>query len=154
MSQSKSHELMVLSIHPRHLANIMSGAKTVELRRTRPTALPGQPVALYATAPTSAVVATCTIESIEVGSPAAIKRQELLASKIDSDDFDSYFNDCEQAVAIRLTRVARLPSPITLAELREADNWHPPQTWHFLAWERLLEVLGKHPSLAHLGALL
>lgn len=154
MSQSRSHQLMVLSIHPRHIAHIISGSKTVELRRTRPTARPGQPVALYATAPTSAVVATCKIASIEVGDPAAIKRLALAASKINSDDFDSYFDSCEQAVAIRLASVARLPSPITLAELRGPDNWHPPQTWHFLGWERLLRVLAKHPSRAHVGALL
>ena len=154
MSRSAASRLMILSIHPRHIANIMSGAKTVELRRTRPAAQPGQPVALYATAPTSAVVATCIIESISTGSPSTIKEQTLAASKIGTGEFDSYFSSSEQAVAIRLAKVAALPSPITLAELRGSDGWHPPQTWHFLAGEKLLQIIGGHPSLAHVSALL
>lgn len=154
MTRSPDHRLMILSIHPRHIANIMSGAKTVELRRTRPTAQPGQPVALYATAPTSAVVATCIIESISTGRPSTIKKQELGASKIDGDEFDSYFDNSDRAVAIRLNKVVALPRPITLTELQETETWHPPQTWHFLAWDKLRQIVGKHPSLAHLGSIL
>lgn len=154
MSGSAANRLMVLSIHPRHIANIMSGSKTVELRRTRPTAQPGQPVALYATAPVSAVVATCVIESITTDTPSAIKTHSLAASRIGEEEFDAYFDNTRRAVAIGLCDVAALPRPITLTELQETERWHPPQTWHFLAWERLLRIVGKHPSLAHLGSLL
>lgn len=145
---------MVLSIHPRHIANILSGDKTVELRRTRPTAQPGQPVALYATAPTSAVVATCIITSITTDSPAIVKERALAASRIDEEEYDRYFAKSGQAVAISLSEVVALPNPITLTQLRKTDRWHPPQTWHFMPWDRLLHVVGKHPSLAQLGSLL
>ena len=42
-------QIMLLSIRPRHVAKILDGTKTVELRRGRPIIVPGQPLAIYST---------------------------------------------------------------------------------------------------------
>ena len=68
---------------PAHVENILSGIKTVELRLPEPAVAPGQPVAIYATTPSAAVVATCRIERVEVstchpacGPPAGLARHQ------------------------------------------------------------------------------
>lgn len=145
---------MILSVHPRHVANMISGQKTVELRRTRPSVESGQPVALYATAPVSAVVATCTLESVRVEAPEILKASVLRDAQISSKEYDSYFAHRSQAVAMFLTSVSTLPVPITLGEMRATDSWHPPQTWQFVPHNQLTRLFGAHASLKHLGALL
>ena len=67
-----SGRLMLLSIHPVYVEQILTGTKTVELRRTRPDVAPGQPVVIYATTPAAALVATCRIDRVEIDSPQAI----------------------------------------------------------------------------------
>lgn len=65
--------LMLLSIKPGHVDNILSGSKTVELRRIRPQVSAGQPIAIYATMPVGAVVATCRVRKVDVALPEIIK---------------------------------------------------------------------------------
>ena len=70
-------DLMILSIHPRHVASILSGAKTVELRRTRPNVHPGQAIAIYSTNPESALVAAGRVERVEVSTHATLRAKKL-----------------------------------------------------------------------------
>ena len=86
-----STRLMVMSIHTRHVNNIILGDKTVELRKTRPVVAAGQPVALYATSPTQAVVAICLIDRIEVGHPQVLRDDLLERAAITSDEYDAYY---------------------------------------------------------------
>ena len=149
-----TRELMIMSIHPRHLDKIITGAKTVELRKTRPSVRDGQPVALYATSPTRAVVATCMINRVAVGRPTDLKDNLLGAAQVTSLEYDKYFAGSDRAVALYLEDVLTLPEPITLDHIRLTDRWHPPQTWHFVAAERLSTFVGSHRSLASMGAVL
>lgn len=143
-----SSRLMVMSIHTRHANSIMRGDKTVELRKTRPLVAAGQPVALYATSPTQAVVATCVIDSVEVGDPRELKDELLERASVSSIEYDTYFADSPQAVALNLTNVVMLAHPITLDSIRERRSWHPPQTWHFLGADRVAAFMGSRLSTA------
>jgi predicted transcriptional regulator len=150
---TRSNRVMVLSVHPRHVDRILDGSKTVELRRTRPTVAPGQPVAIYATLPAGALVATCEIEAIEVGSPASIWKSAGAAARVSQSEFDLYFTDATQAVALRLTTVRRLKECVTLEQLRAGRQFQPPQTWHFFNGQQLTTMLGLHPSASALTSL-
>ena len=145
--------LMMLSIHPSHVANILRGDKTVELRRTRPAVQPGQPVAIYATTPTSAVVATSTITSVDADTPAAIWARHGAASMIDQADFDAYFAGVVIAVALNLGPIEQLPEHLPLEHMRRDAPFHPPQTWHFLTSERVEQLAGSHPAHEELARL-
>lgn len=135
-SSVSSGRLMVMSIRPNHIINILSGTKTIELRRTRPTIQPGQRAALYATAPASAIVATCTIDHLEVGSPTDLKESLIFSAQVSSSEYDTYFAGARHAVALHLRDIDPLDQPLTLDQIRKSQPWHPPQTWHFMASSR------------------
>jgi predicted transcriptional regulator len=147
--------VMVLSIHPRHVEKILEGTKSVELRRTRPLVAPGQPVAIYATLPSGALVATCRISEVQVGNPASIWRSVGSATGLARAEFDDYFEGADTAVALHLEAVTALVGRITLEQLRaHGRGFHPPQTWHFFDRQRLVDLIGKHPSSSELTSLL
>lgn len=145
---------MMLSIHPQHVRRILDGVKTVELRRTRPAVEPGQPVAIYATSPLAAVVATCRIMRVEVQSPGALWASAGAAAAVRRQDFDEYFDGVSSAVALHLGGVKSLASAVSLSDLRSSGRFQPPQTWHFLDRARLTQLLGRHPAFTVLHGLL
>jgi predicted transcriptional regulator len=146
---------MMLSIHPRHVEKILEGTKSVELRRTRPLVTPGQPVAIYATLPSGALVATCRISEVHAGAPASIWRLVGGDTGVTRAEFDGYFEGAAFAVALRLDAVTALAGEISLKQLRaQGRRFHPPQTWHFLDRQRLIQLVGKHPSSSALTGLL
>jgi len=150
-----ANRVMVLSIHPRHVEKILQGTKSVELRRTRPLVSPGQPVAIYATLPSGALVATCRISEVQAGSPASIWGAVGAVTGLTRAEFDSYFEGADTAVALHLEAVAALAGEITLDDLRAHEHgFHPPQTWHFFDRQRLVQLIGKHPSSSALTSLL
>ena len=147
--------LMLLSIKPQHVNNILNGSKTVELRRIRPQISSGQPVAVYATLPVAAVVATCRVRQIDVAAPAAIKARHLDDAVISTNEFDAYFSGSNQAVAIHLDKVAVLENPVTLADIRSRHGaYSPPQTWHYFDRAQLDDLLGHHSAHHALSRLL
>lgn len=152
IEMATSSRLMVMSIHTRYANSIMRGEKTVELRKTRPLVSAGQPVALYATSPTQAVVATCIIDRVEVGDPRELRSDLVPRASVTCDEYDAYFAGSTQAVALHLGEVVVLPHPITLGSIRTRRPWHPPQTWHFFTRERLAQLAANHAGLEDLMA--
>jgi predicted transcriptional regulator len=146
--------LMVMSIHPRHVQAILRGTKTVELRRTRPDIEPGQPVAIYATTPSAALVATCQIARIQVDTPARLWAAVHDNAAVRRQEYDDYFGGAEVAVALHLSAVTPLTNAVTLSQMRSAGPFTPPQTWHFFDRRRLSALLGRHPSTPVLTGLL
>ena len=138
--------LMLLSIQPPHVQRILDGIKTVELRRTRPAIHPGQPIAIYSTSPVAAVVATCRVQRLEVGTPADIQATALTASGVNVQDFEDYFAGSRLAIAIHLYDVQPLRPHVTLSHLRSRRMYYPPQTWHFLDRPQLQALLGTHAA--------
>ncbi len=144
--QTTPDRVMMLSIHPHHVEKILDGSKTVELRRTRPAVRPGQPVAIYATMPSAALVATCRISAVETGSPSEIWSSVAHAAAVTRPEFDAYYQDADTAIALHLDDVTPLLDKVTLPHLRAGGGFHPPQTWHFLDLPRLRQLVGHHPS--------
>ncbi|MCZ2819588.1 ASCH domain-containing protein [Modestobacter sp. VKM Ac-2977] len=146
--------LMMLSIHPRFVDQIVAGTKTVELRRTRPSVTVGQPVAIYATVPSAAVVATCRVTAIDVCPPEKLWDLVEDCAGIPRSMFDSYFAGSAVGVGIHLGDVESLEQAVTLGELRAKGPFYPPQTWRFFDRDGLKALLAEHPSMHGLASLL
>lgn len=148
-------DLMILSIHPRHVTSILSGRKTVELRRTRPNVTSGQPIVIYATSPESALVAVGTVEHVEVSSPSWLRQPALLrAAQISRQEYDAYYAGSQKAVALHLGNVTTLQNRVALSHLRQRRRYTPPQTWHFFDAAGLRALLGDHAAHDELVALI
>lgn len=122
-----------MSLRPRFAEAILDGIKTIELRRTRVSAPPGTKLVLYASAPTMAVVGIATLVGVETSSPQQIWRRHRDHVCITKAEYDEYFADAEVATAIAISAPERLAVPHTLAALRAATGFRPPQSYRYLS---------------------
>jgi predicted transcriptional regulator len=117
----------IISIHPSYADAILSGKKTIELRRRIPELPSGTRLWIYATRPTGAIVGVATIQDVARAHPTTIWRKHRNGTCVDHADFKAYFNGAKEAVAILLAAVRRV-RPITIDQLREIrDTFQPPQ---------------------------
>lgn len=117
----------IISIRPNFAEAILSGAKTVELRRRIPPIEIGTCLWIYATRPTAAVVGMAVVTAIYRATPDAVWEAYSAQGAIDRDEFDRYFDGANEAIAISLSEVRRLV-PIEIERLRMMRRgFHPPQ---------------------------
>lgn len=124
---------LVLSVRPVFADQILSGSKTVELRRVRPHVSIGTQVLIYSSSPTKALVATACVRGVDVGTVEAQWPLVCEAAGISERDYLAYFQGRESAVAIWLAQVRPLATRLELAELRRRWPWfRPPQSYCFV----------------------
>lgn len=125
---------LLISIRPRFAELILSGQKTVELRRVRPTIGAGAHVLLYASSPVRELVGTCTVESVSVGHADELWASHGPHSGVTRAEFDEYFEGANRAVGISLRDARRVKRPRSLTELRERlPGFNPPQSFSYLS---------------------
>ena len=136
--------MMILSLRPRFAAAILSGAKTVELRRTEPKIRVPTLAFVYASTPVRALLGTCVVTSVESGHLGALWRVHGAGSGLDHGEFLSYFEGVEAGTALHLASPRRFSRPIPLVELRSRPTgFHPPQSFSYVDAEtgnRLLQM--------------
>ncbi len=133
--------IMLVSIRPQFVAQILDGSKTIELRRSRPLVRVGQRLAIYSTLPDGAMVATARVAGITDGPKSAFWGRHRCDIGVTKREFDDYFRDRESVVGIHLESVRQLETPISLAQMRDRGIVNPPQQWIYLdvrEWEDLL----------------
>jgi predicted transcriptional regulator len=138
---SKDRALLV-SVKPVYADLLLSGTKTVELRRVRPNVQPGCRVLLYASSPSMEMVGTARVKAIDVGEAPSIWSSHGPATGVDRSTFDAYFDGAVVAVAITLHDVRRLHRGVPLAELRRRiAGFRPPQSFGYLGSVEAAAVL-------------
>ena len=119
---------VLMSIRPVYAEAILSGAKTVELRRRRPSFGEGTTVLIYATSPDKRVRGAFEVDGIIEGAPAALWETVANRAGIERAVFDAYFAGADTAFAIEIVNARRVrPSPIPM---------RPPQSYQFLDRKR------------------
>ncbi len=129
----------IISIKPRHVENILSGDKTVELR-TRSVNLPvGSRLWVYSTLPVGKVKLSAEIDFIDMLSPKDIWKKYGKNICISKQEFDEYTEGRELVSAIGLRNVKPLDKGICLETMRGYEkNFQPPQFFSRLHPERAL----------------
>ena len=124
---------LLVSVKPVYADLLLSGEKTVELRRVRPNVEPGCLVLLYASSPQMAMVATAHVATVDTDDVNAIWTRYGEATGLDRLTYDHYFAGCPLAVAISLADVQALRRGVPLAELRRRiSGFRPPQSFRYL----------------------
>jgi predicted transcriptional regulator len=117
----------IISIHPVYADAILTGEKTIELRRRFPELSSGTRLWIYSTRPIGAVIGFATIRDVLRAHPATIWKRHGEDAGVDHASFKTYFDGAREAVAILLA-AARRVGPITIDQLREIrERFHPPQ---------------------------
>ena len=132
---------ILISLHPRHCDDLVSGRKTVELRRRKMAVRPGTRVWIYSTRPRACVEARAIVEDVLSGSHDELWNAFGDKIAISRCEFDRYFAGTVVGHAIVLREVVPLKRSINLEELRRRlVGFHPPQFFKWLApsWSELL----------------
>ena len=127
-----SDRVLLLSIRPRFADAILSGTKTVELRRRPIKASPGTLVILYASTPTMAVVGTARLRKTVVCGPDTAWRSYRSSLGLARHEFDAYLEG-NRACLLLLEDVSSLEDPISLQDLREDCDFWPPQSYRYVS---------------------
>lgn len=136
--------MMILSLRPRFADAILSGVKTVELRRTEPKIRVPTLVLIYASTPVRALLGTCIVTSVESDRLGTIWQVHGAGSGLDHGEFLSYFEGVEAGTALSLASPSRFSRPVPLEELRSRPTgFRPPQSFCYVDAEtgnRLLQM--------------
>jgi predicted transcriptional regulator len=123
----KNADSALISIRPNFAESIMSGAKTIELRRRIPNVQAGLKLWIYSTMPTGAVIGTATIEQVIYGTPDSLWQVAHRHAGLSRVDFDRYFSGTDRGVALRLHQV-QPTHHVAIERLRTLRaRFHPPQ---------------------------
>jgi predicted transcriptional regulator/DNA-binding XRE family transcriptional regulator len=121
---------LVLSIKPEYSAKIVSGKKTVELRRRFSSNIqPGTIVLIYESSPTRALTGLASIAEVLHGPTSTIWKKFGDEACIRRNDFDSYFAGTKTGFAIKLRGARPLKRALELQELRDRFQFEPPQSF-------------------------
>lgn len=122
---------VLMSIRPPYAEAILSGEKTVELRRRRPSFAAGTTVLIYSSAPQQRVQGMFEAGGVISADPGALWRLVGDRAGVSREVFDAYFAGCALAHAIEVLNPRRLPPsrlrlrpPQSYLFLRRADRQH------------------------------
>lgn len=137
---------LLLSLHPRFATAILTGDKTVELRRQRVAVPPGTPVIIYATSPVMALTGTARLTSVDTATPGQIWRRHRTNCGIRKGEYTTYMDGAAHASALLLDSPRPLSSPVSLDHLRATTTFHPPQSYRYLTPEALQQLVAGHEA--------
>jgi predicted transcriptional regulator len=119
---------ILISVRGIHIDNMLSGSKTVELRRRAPRIRSRTRIWIYDKSPTASVRALGILDDIETLPPEELWIKHHAGIGLTKNEFDQYVCSRKTASALILDHVHELRRPISLSSLREVWNdFHPPQ---------------------------
>jgi predicted transcriptional regulator len=136
-------DTLLISLHPRHSQNILSGKKTIELRKTKPRlrepgsilvskkSLAFRNILIYQTTPTAEITGYCQAVDL-CALPSCEWVQHLTDLCLSSEEIENYLGD-RMGYGIRIRNPKRI-MPIPLVTMREAGIL-PPQGYRYLSEE-------------------
>ena len=142
---------ILMSVKPPYVDMLVSGCKTVEIRKRAVRAPAGARIWIYATSPRRQVVASARLQGVALEAPDEIWHAFGDRVGIDRREFDAYVGDAELVAALTLTEVTELDAP--LCARSEVPAFHPPQSYAFLHDAELLAALEARCSTERSGDL-
>jgi predicted transcriptional regulator len=125
---------VVFSIKPEFSRKIVSGEKTIELRRRFPMSVPiGTAALIYETSPTKALSGIAEIGEVYKRTPNEIWKTFGDRACIARKDFETYFDGSDQGFAIELRHARPLLRQLGLSELRDRFSFEPPQSFLYVS---------------------
>ena len=119
---------ILISVEPRYFASILSGEKTVELRRRALRVTEGARIWLYCKAPIASISAVCRLRYSETLPVADLWTKHSSELALSRSEYDAYLDGRDTAHALVLDEVRSLDDPINLEAARALRlNFQPPQ---------------------------
>jgi predicted transcriptional regulator len=127
---------VLYSVKPEFANLILSGQKTVELRKRAPMLEPNDRVLLYASSPQKQLVGLIEVTEIITDQIDLLWARVEERACIDLDRFQDYFRGKELGFGLCLGRVQAFQKPISLDDLRaQWQGFNPPQDYRYVTLE-------------------
>jgi predicted transcriptional regulator len=121
-------ENILISVERKYVARMLSGSKTIELRRRALRVSIGTMVWIYSTAPHALVDAVARVETIVSGPPRNLWETYKERTGVTREEFDNYFLKTNIGWGVILRDIQPLRAAVTLTALRRHTRmFHPPQ---------------------------
>lgn len=117
---------IILSIKPRHVENILSGAKKYEFRKQIPIQ-PVDKVIIYSSYPDKKFTAEFSLIKIIKGSPSEVWEATKEKSGITKDFYDDYFAGKDKAFGLKIDNLNIYDAPII-----PAADFVAPQSFKYI----------------------
>jgi predicted transcriptional regulator len=137
MAKELHRKVVLMSIHPKFVDEILSGRKKVEFRKKRFSSDVSH-VVVYATNPIKQVVLVFSIKNITVDNPLYLWDRYSKVAGICKENFLLYYKESRYGTAIEFDEIFKLDKPLSLSEIGVFSR--PPQSYQYLD-ERALEGL-------------
>lgn len=133
MTATNSERLLFLSLKPRFAEAIVSGEKTIELRRRPPQIDTPTEALIYASSPTKELIGACWVDDVVAMAPWTLWRTFGPVAGVTRHEFLRYFEGCKTAHGLLLSRPRRLPAAVGLLEMRRTlGGFQPPQSFRYV----------------------
>ena len=138
---SVNDRVLLLSIRPRYAEMILSGVKTVELRRIKPKIKKGSAVVFYVSSPVKAIIGGFRVVEVIEGSPSEVWNSVRSIAGVNREEFNEYFDGTEKAYGISIENLWVFRKPLELDFLRNLwTGFNPPQSYRYLTNEEMSEI--------------
>jgi predicted transcriptional regulator len=135
-SSSEFKRDVLVSVRPPFAEKILTGEKTVELRRRFPrNGTIGAIALIYSSSPVRAIVAVARIKDVMKLPVSQIWKDHGAAACISKREFDSYFAGLKIGFVILLDSLRPLPNQLKAAELIAQFGIVPPQSYRYVTDE-------------------
>ena len=117
----------LISIKPKYVNRMLSGEKSIEIRRRSVNLPDGALLWIYATLPLGCILAVAGVEGIVTDKPHKIWSKYASQIGVGEDEYATYVRNCNRISAIKIRSIDKI-KPIPLSLLKsQVKSFHPPQ---------------------------
>lgn len=135
-----SKNILLISVKPEFAEKIISGKKTIELRKSAPKKVRKKNhVLIYVTAPIKELWGICKIKNIIKDNPITLWRNHGSRTGITEAQFKEYYKTSQNAYALELEEIRNFSKySIELKDLKKAfPDFMPPQTYTYITSDEI-----------------
>lgn len=125
--------IILVSIKPKYVKEILKGKKIIELRKCSPR-IGGQNdlLIIYSTSPEKAIVGVCKIKDVIVDSPENLWNNYSKSLGIKKTEYFEYYKNNSKAIGIEIKDVKELQNKLSLEFIKtKIPKFSPPQTYRY-----------------------
>jgi predicted transcriptional regulator len=130
LSTIMDYPQVIMSVHRKYARLLMTGKKTIELRKNRVKIPPGSRVWFYVTGKWKRIMCTAIVSRVQHMHPSTAWAIHERAMAMNRSEFDSYTSSHRVVSAIYLENAEVFIGP-SLAQIRRdvGEHWRPPQSY-------------------------
>jgi predicted transcriptional regulator len=128
-----SSRAVLMSVKPSYANLLVSGAKTIELRKRFPSDLPhGTRIIIYSSSPEMAVIGEVEISQVEKLEIRNLWSRAAIEAMISWEDFKEYFKGLDYGYAISVQKAKRYEKKKPLEDFESLGVTSPPQSFQYI----------------------